>query len=114
MKVNPEKSLKLPRKMMLYCMLVWANFQHQFLLQQQKKIGYFLTQTTGEVLVGVPVFICENTRILPVAHARRNRWDPNQGTAEFIGSPSQPVGWQLSAGKTSWLSLNVQSRTHGH
>lgn len=92
LKVTPEKSLKLLRKMMPYCILVWANLQHPFLLQQQKKNGHFLTQAAGEVLAGVPVFICENTRILPVAHAQRNRQDPNQGSRRVHRQPFSPSG----------------------
>ena len=51
----------------------------------------------------------QNTRILTVGATRlmlgETGWIRTKGAAEFTGCLSYPLGWQLSSGRTCWLSL---------
>ena len=79
LKVTPEKSLKLPRKMMLFCIMVWANFQHQFLLQQQIKWLFPYTSSWWSIGWTSSIHLWEHKNL--TSCSCQEKQDLNQGSS---------------------------------
>lgn len=74
--------------MMQCCVSGYGNFQEQLFLFQQQEKWYFLMQATGEVLTGVPVFICPE-------HKNLNSW----------------CNKTLMLGETGWIRTREQQNS---